>query len=206
VYDGRHLLVYVDAAAGDAVPLEGAQLGDPGGFTLGGAADWAVLNLQGEVAEAAVWAVVRSRQEIARDMLDTTWADAAVAPSLIARWTLHEGTGWAPLGHVSPHVCSDAREMDRWREGDPDGQDLTTHTHTHTKHTSALTLGQPCPGTFRGEHRGRERQRLGGAGGSNGRQIPHLEAIYGTLVACSPLIESEVVGRQLGWGDDPDRH
>ena len=53
MYDGRHLLVYVDASAGDAVPLEGAQLGDPGGFTLGGAADWAVLNLQGELAEAA---------------------------------------------------------------------------------------------------------------------------------------------------------
>ena len=116
VYDGRQLLVYVDAAAGDAVPLEGAQLGDPGGFTLGGAADWAVLNLQGEVAEAAVWAVVRSRQEIARDMLGTTtWAATAVAPSLVARWTLHEGKGWArsltPL--APPCVCLDMRHRAR---------------------------------------------------------------------------------------------
>ena len=72
MYDGQRLLVYVDASAGDAVALPGVSLGEPGQYTLGGAADWPMLNLQGQVTHAAVWAVARSRGEIAQDMLGVT--------------------------------------------------------------------------------------------------------------------------------------
>lgn len=88
-----------DAEPGDQVPVPGASLGDPGGFTIGGARDMRQLALQGELDEVSIWGMARDRIQLARDML-RTW-QAPLQSGLVARWRFNQGQG-GPLPS-SPH-------------------------------------------------------------------------------------------------------
>ena len=85
-YDGQALRVWVDADMGEEVPLPGARMDTPwSGATIGGAADWPQLRVEGDIGPVTIWAEARSGEQLARDMMGVPGLDEA---NLVARWDM----------------------------------------------------------------------------------------------------------------------
>ena len=96
-YDGQALRVWVDTDMGEEVPLPGARLDTPWeGATLGGAADWPQLRMDGDIGPVTIWAEARSGEQLARDMMGVP-DSGPTRP--VARWEMR-----AP---VTPGVLPD---------------------------------------------------------------------------------------------------
>ena len=85
-YDGHALRVWVDADMGEEVPLPGARMDTPwSGATIGGAADWPQLRMEGDIGPVTIWAEARSGEQLARDMMGVPDLDEA---NLVGRWDM----------------------------------------------------------------------------------------------------------------------
>ena len=79
------MVPHQDASPGDAVPIAGAALEDPEGYSIGGAADWPPLALNGEMDEASVWGEARTRVQIAQvTALFVAWLLMHCSPYFVA--------------------------------------------------------------------------------------------------------------------------
>ena len=89
VFDGRAITVYVDAEAGEVVPIDNGTLAVPwGSVHFAGAPDWTSLRLEGTLGPAQLWRVARTREELALDM--TAGGGGAAPDALLGHWRMDD--------------------------------------------------------------------------------------------------------------------
>ena len=94
--ENKFMSVNVDGAPGDRVPMPEGKLAHATGISVGGAEDWAMLRLDGDVASVSIWNVARTQGELVADMVrswDARVASLLASQGLLAHWPISEGQG-----------------------------------------------------------------------------------------------------------------